>query len=64
MAKLSKIVGVALGLALAAGTVGCKADKKSSSSTGTTKLSFWTFQNAHAEFMKDAAETWNKQNPN
>ncbi|MFA6856526.1 MAG: extracellular solute-binding protein [Treponema sp.] len=28
-----------------------------------TKLSFWTFQELHSGFMKDAAECWNKQHP-
>ncbi|MDR1061628.1 MAG: extracellular solute-binding protein [Clostridiales bacterium] len=27
------------------------------------KLSFWTFQNAHQEFMADAANSWNEANP-
>ncbi len=30
---------------------------------GATKLTFWTFQNAHQEFMADAAESWNAANP-
>lgn len=29
-----------------------------------TKLNFWTFQELHSGFMKDAAETWNKEHPN
>lgn len=28
-----------------------------------TALTFWTFQNAHQEFMVDAANSWNEQNP-
>ena len=62
MAKMSKIAGAVAALALLCGLTGCNGGKKSGS--GKTKLTFWTFQNAHAEFMKDAAETWNQQNPN
>ena len=64
MKKLLKLIGVASALALLAGVTGCKSEKKSNSSTGTKKLTFWTFQNAHAEFMKDAAKSWNEKNPN
>jgi arabinosaccharide transport system substrate-binding protein len=28
-----------------------------------TALTFWTFQELHSGFMKDAAESWNKANP-
>ncbi|GAE92056.1 alpha-arabinosides ABC transport system [Gracilibacillus boraciitolerans JCM 21714] len=28
-----------------------------------TELSFWTFQELHLEFFRDAVERWNKENP-
>lgn len=28
-----------------------------------TTLTFWTFQNSHQEFLADAVENWNEQNP-
>ena len=38
---------------------GCSKKK----SGGLTDLTFWTFQEVHAQFMKDAVESWNAQNP-
>ena len=39
------------------------AGNQTPSSAKATTLSFWTFQNAHQEFMVDAANSWNEQNP-
>jgi len=36
---------------------------QTSGSGKTTRLTFWTFQNSHQEFMVDAVNTWNEQNP-
>jgi len=36
---------------------------QTSDSSKTTTLTFWTFQNSHQEFMVDAVNTWNEQNP-
>lgn len=36
---------------------------QTSSSAEATKLTFWTFQDLHLDFMVDAVETWNEQNP-
>jgi len=37
--------------------------KSAPGSSKTTTLTFWTFQNSHQEFMVDAVNTWNEQNP-
>ena len=63
MPKLSKIHVVAMVLVLVSGFVFANGNQESTSSTGKTKLTFWTFQNAHAEFMQDAAKSWTAKNP-
>lgn len=75
---LKKPLALVLSLALAGGALaGCAqtstdagTSKKDPSSTPdssvsakATKLSFWTFQDAHQEFMKDAEASWNEANP-
>jgi len=72
---LKRVIALFLTLLLAA-TVLSACDGKTSSATDssdstnqtsdsskTTTLTFWTFQNSHQEFMVDAVNTWNEQNP-
>jgi arabinosaccharide transport system substrate-binding protein len=56
MKHLSKIIAVLLMFACV--TLGFAAPKAK-----TTTLTFWTFQELHSGFMKDAVESWNKANP-
>jgi arabinosaccharide transport system substrate-binding protein len=56
MKKCYFIVLAVLSLALLFNCSGGKSSDK-------TVLSFWTFQEAHAEFMNDAVERWNEANP-
>jgi len=39
------------------------AESEAPASAEATTLTFWTFQNAHQEFLMDAANTWNEENP-
>lgn len=64
----SIILALALGTTLLAGcqnstTTSSNSSTDTPSNTEPTKLTFWTFQDAHQEFMADAAETWNKNHP-
>lgn len=59
---------IALGaMVLSMGACGNPKAKESSkvakTEDGTTEISFWTFEKLHVEYFEDAAETWNKDNP-
>jgi arabinosaccharide transport system substrate-binding protein len=57
MKYLSKSLSIILMLACAGLVFAAPKDAKK------TTLSFWTFQEIHTTFMKDAVESWNKANP-
>lgn len=58
MKHLSKVLAALIMVGCAAMVFAAPKDAKK------TTLSFWTFQEVHTSFMKDAVESWNKANPN
>ena len=75
ISTFKKVTALLLGLALAStAVVGCAAPAAPAAvpaadagaeapAAGATKLTFWTFQDLHREFIEDAAKCWNEANP-
>ncbi|WP_438447288.1 ABC transporter substrate-binding protein [Gorillibacterium sp. sgz5001074] len=66
---MKKWQGIVLAAALTGSVLaGCAKDESAStdggSSSGSTKLQFWTFNELHQKYMQSLAEMWNKANPN
>jgi arabinosaccharide transport system substrate-binding protein len=60
------IMVVALILVLSFSLAGCSSDKSSSEAEtkdGKKQFTMWTFVQVHADYWKDATETWNKNHP-
>src|SRR5699024_1512157 len=65
--KAAKLV-VLGAMTIALGACSNPRAKENNNETGksdddTTSISFWTFEKLHVEYFEDAAETWNKENP-
>lgn len=62
-----KILGIGLSLVsmflLGACGSNDKVDEDGVTADGKNQIEMWTFVQQHADFFKDAAETWNKENP-
>ncbi|KQL52856.1 hypothetical protein AN964_04535 [Heyndrickxia shackletonii] len=63
--KPRKVVAMLLVLVLSISfaLAGCSSKSSTKTSDGKTKFEMWTFVQQHADYWKDAAETWNKNNP-
>ncbi|MGG3940983.1 ABC transporter substrate-binding protein [Peribacillus psychrosaccharolyticus] len=62
---MKKILFLFMTLILSVALIGCSNNDSTTgeSKDGTTEINFWTFEKLHAEYYKDAAESWNKENP-
>jgi len=62
---MRKTLLIAMSFLLLTGSLGlfAKGQGESAGASGSTELSFWTFQDLHAQFMQKAVEKWNVANP-